>query len=77
MRVGDYLKGVGGVIRELRMACDLSQEELAERAKMSRNMLSGVETGRFNPSLRKLVDLSNALKVTPGALLTQVDERIG
>lgn len=76
MRAGDYLKAVGSVIRDLRDARELSQEALAEKARMSRNMLSLIETGSGNPSLRKLVELTNALKLTPADFLAQVEERL-
>lgn len=75
MRTGDYLKAVGSAIRELRTAQELSQEDLADRAKMSRNMLSLIERGEGNPSLRKLVELTNALEMTPAELLSQAEGR--
>lgn len=76
MRADEYLKAVGSVIRDVRSAQALSQEELAEKARMSRNMLSAVETGVYNPSLRKLFDLTRALKLTPAALLTKAENRL-
>jgi transcriptional regulator with XRE-family HTH domain len=75
MRVGDYLKAVGVVVRDARSARGLSQEALAEKAKISRNMVSLIETGAGNASLRKLVDLSNALKTTPADLLAEAERR--
>lgn len=77
MRVADYyLKAVGSVIRDLRAAQELSQEQLAERAKISRNMLSLIETGSGNASLRKIVELTKALKLTPADLFAQVEKRL-
>jgi transcriptional regulator with XRE-family HTH domain len=76
MRLGDYLKAVGTVVRETRTAKGLSQEILAEKARISRNMLSLIETGRGNTSLRKLVDLSGILKTTPAEILTKAEQRL-
>ncbi|WP_410052952.1 helix-turn-helix domain-containing protein, partial [Bradyrhizobium sp. SZCCHNR3042] len=42
---------VGLNIQELRRARELSQEELADRCQVHQTYLSGVETGKRNPSL--------------------------
>ena len=58
------------VIRELREQRDLTQEELAKRAKITRSHLSLLEAGhRKNPSLDILKRLARALGVPVGALL--------
>jgi transcriptional regulator with XRE-family HTH domain len=44
----------GRAIRRRRRELDLSQEELAERAELHRNYVSGIETGTRNPSLKIL-----------------------
>ena len=59
----------GQIVRGLRIAKGLSQEELAFRAEVSVPYLSDLERGRWNPSLAVLVDLASALKVHPSELL--------
>ena len=44
----------GKAIRRRRRELDLSQEELAERAELHRNYISGIETGTRNPSLKNI-----------------------
>lgn len=76
MGADEYLKAIGSVVRESRNARALSQEQLAEKARMSRNMLSAIETGTYNPSLRKLIDLARCLDLTPAALLARAEDRL-
>ncbi|WP_334419028.1 MULTISPECIES: helix-turn-helix domain-containing protein [unclassified Bradyrhizobium] len=54
---------VGLNIQELRRAKKLSQEELADMCKLHQTYLSGVETGKRNPSLLVLERIANALSV--------------
>lgn len=66
----------GIILRDFRVAKNLTQEELAFRAGMHTTYLSRLESGRFNPSLAVIVDLSQALSIHPSELLfdLQVDE---
>lgn len=58
------------VIRELRKRKNLTQEELANRAKITRSHLSLLEAGhRKNPSLDVVKRLARALGVEVGELL--------
>lgn len=58
------------MLRELRVQRDLTQEELAKRAKITRSHLSLLEAGhRKNPSLDVLKRLARALGVPVGELL--------
>ncbi|MBP2314218.1 helix-turn-helix domain-containing protein [Azospirillum soli] len=59
----------GAILRDLRTAQGLSQEELAFRAGMSVPYLSDLERGRSNPSLAMVVDLARALATHPSAML--------
>ena len=54
-------KYLGPAIRRHRELMRLSQEELAERAKLDRTYVSGVERGRRNPTVDVLQRLSDAL----------------
>jgi DNA-binding XRE family transcriptional regulator len=45
----------------LRRACALTQEQLSERSGLSQQCISGMETGRRNPTVITLHDLAQAL----------------
>lgn len=60
---------LGRNVRVLRIAADLSQEELAFRAGMKRSYLSDLERGTRNPSVRALGRIAAALGVLPSRLL--------
>lgn len=58
MNLGDYF---GAAVRRHRELMRLSQEELADRAKMDRTYVSGVERGVRNPSLEVMQRIAGAL----------------
>ena len=60
---------VGLNIQELRRARKLSQEELAALSAVHQTYLSGVESGKRNPSLLVIERIANALMVDPEDLL--------
>ena len=49
-------------ISELRQTLKLTQEELAEKCKVSRQTIIAVEQGRFNPSLPLAFQIAKVLK---------------
>jgi transcriptional regulator with XRE-family HTH domain len=51
-------------VRELRLARNLSQEELAFRAGVHRTYLGGIERGYRNPALKNIAAIAEALEVT-------------
>lgn len=57
---------VGLNIQRLRRARGISQEELSLRADCTRGYLSGVETGRRNPTVVFLAQIAEALESEPG-----------
>jgi transcriptional regulator with XRE-family HTH domain len=58
------------VIRELRARQDLTQEELAKRAKVARGYRAKLEAGHAkNPSIAIVKKLAKALGVPVGELL--------
>lgn len=57
-----------GRLRELRTAAGLSQEQLAERAGLSRAGISHLEQGSKRPSLASAWALADALGVSVEAL---------
>lgn len=59
---------LGQQIRRLRKERRLSQDALAERAKVSRNFVSLVERGQRSLSVMVILDIAEALNVPPGDL---------
>jgi transcriptional regulator with XRE-family HTH domain len=56
-------------VRRLRVAADISQEELAFRADVHRTQVSLIEAGERLPRLETLVKLAGALGVTTNDLV--------
>lgn len=54
---------LGDNVRALRLALELSQEELAFRAGLDRTYISQIERGVGNPSVRVLIKISDILGV--------------
>ena len=48
-------------LREIRKEKDLSQQNLADMVGVSRNTISSIETGQFNPTAKLALILSIAL----------------
>ncbi len=65
----DIREQFGRILRDMRTAKGLTQEELAFRAGMSVPYLSDIERGRSSPSLAMLFDLARALDMHPADLL--------
>lgn len=80
----DRLREVAGRIRKARRSLDLSQEELADRARVSRSVVAELERSRLDQPKRKedprsrpprnitldsLFRLADALGVPPASLL--------
>lgn len=60
----EFRKSFGQKVRGIRKSSGLSQEELAERARLHRNYISDVERGRRNLSLDALLKLSSGLGIS-------------
>ena len=59
----EILKQLGKRLRELRLARNLTQEELAAHAGFSRSYYTEIETGKRNVSIINLYRLSLCLEV--------------
>lgn len=59
----DVRARVGQNLQRIRRDKDLSQEELAHRANVHQTYLSGVESGKRNPSVMVLERIAIALEI--------------
>ena len=64
-----YRSAVGGKIRSLRVERGLTQEALALRSGVTRNVLINVELGHRGLLFERLFDIAAALDVHPSELL--------
>lgn len=64
----DY-KTIGSKIRKRRIACNLSQERLAEMCDVGTTHISHIETGNCIPSLKVFIAILNALSCSADELL--------
>lgn len=61
--MGKGIPNLGNIIRKLRLSRGMEQNELAERIGITQSHLSKIETGKANPSLKKLRKIAEALGV--------------
>lgn len=62
-------KQFGNNVKNYRQGLGISQEALAEKASLHRTYIGSVERGERNISLENIVQLANALRVSPSELL--------
>lgn len=70
----NYAKAFGLAIREARLERKLTQEQLAEVAKLHPNFISLVERGRTQPALDSIFSLAGALEKSPIELMKRTVE---
>lgn len=71
---GEPIKAFGLVIKQMRKVRGLSQEALADEAKLDRSFVSQLETGSKQASLTTIFRLATALQVEASELLRQVED---
>lgn len=59
----------GQLVRKYRKERNMSQEQLALLCNMDRSYLGRIERGEVNPTLEKIYELSNALRISAHELL--------
>lgn len=70
MRRYKIAREVGKRIRIVRRKSKLTQEEVAEKAKIHVSTLGRIERGESNPPLQTISRIAQALKVKPKELLS-------
>lgn len=71
----DLRKQLGSRIRFLRMACNLTQEDLAERANISVTFVGTTERGKSIPSVKTCQKMAEALGVPLYGLFKNSEEQ--
>ncbi len=66
----------GKVLRRLREAAGLTQEQFGFEADLRRTYVSILELGQQQPSLKTILKIAKALNCSPGSLLDMVSEEI-
>jgi transcriptional regulator with XRE-family HTH domain len=71
----DMRRLVGENVRALRLENGWTQEQFAERSGFSQQYISGLESGRRNPTIVSLFELAQALGTEPDVLLRPTKRR--
>lgn len=69
-------KTVGKNIQQYRLDLDKTQDELAEKADISKNYLSKIETGKAAGRLDKYYSIAQSLDVTVDMLINRTSQRV-
>lgn len=64
-----FYLGVGELIRKARTRAGMTQEQLADRVKLTRTSVTNIEKGRQRLLVHTLIDIAAALEVKPERLL--------
>jgi transcriptional regulator with XRE-family HTH domain len=67
------LKFLGARIRDMRKSQGLSQEQLAEVSGLHHTYIGAVERGERNISIKSLLKITDALKISMGEVFESVD----
>lgn len=62
-------------LKAARAALDLSQDELAKKVKVTRQTISAVESGDYNPTINLCIDICRALGKTLDELFWEEKEK--
>lgn len=70
----DVEKIFGEVLKQIRNAQSLSQEELAHLSDLDRTYISMLERGKRQPSLKTIFMLASALNTLPSEMMIKVEK---
>lgn len=73
--VGLEQRAFGTAVKRHRKKLGLSQETLADRAHLHRTYLGSVERGERNVSLKNIVLIASALRISPSELLGDAERQ--
>ncbi|MCB8998826.1 MAG: cupin domain-containing protein [Bacteroidales bacterium] len=69
-----YVKNVGEKVRSIRESKNLTQDELADRSKLSKELISRIESSKDLPFLAPLIRIARTLGVRMGTFLDESNE---
>ena len=67
---------LGKALRKLRLATELSQEQLGFESGVQRNFISLIETGQNQPTIGTIFKLAQALGIKPSKLVSEAEKLI-
>lgn len=67
-------EGFGMVLRSIRGWKRMTQVELAEVAKLSKDTISKLERGKMQPNLQTVFILARALSIEPEKMIVELNE---
>lgn len=70
------LLAFGQSVKNRRLQLGLSQEAFADRSKLHRTYISGIERGQRNVAFLNLIQIAQALELTPQELLEIVSKNL-
>lgn len=76
MAVGELQRRFGLNLRKFRQSAGLSQEAFADRLRMHRTYVGGLERGERNLTLQSVERIADVLSVSPTALLDDVEDSV-
>ncbi len=65
---------LGAKLKHLRLQCNLTQEELADRCELTKGYISQLENDLTSPSIQTLLDVLSALGTTASEFFSEVEE---
>ncbi len=74
MEIDEINANIGRKIRDLRNCNDLTQQELADRAELTKGFISQLERGQVSPSVVTLLDLIEILGSKPADFFADGEE---
>ena len=69
----DLKEMIGSRIREIRNKKGITQDQLAERVRISSKYLSSIERGKENPTLNTILKLARSLDIMPAEFFTHLE----
>jgi len=70
------LLAFGQAVKTRRLELGLSQEAFAEKAQLHRTYIGGVERGKRNVALLNMIQIAQALELTPEEFLEKVSDNL-
>lgn len=71
----DFLKSFGLKIKQIRLKKRLTQIELCNKVGLTQACLSSIENGKYNPSIKQVLKISNGLNCKVIFKMEDKDER--